>query len=89
VPVKGVHHDRDAAEPRGDPAESPRLGRVGVYDVRPEAPHLGHKAEERPHILTAVQGSTEAGYAVRRNLFPVEDVDHLGLARRHVPREEA
>ena len=60
--VVGVDDDRRAPErqARGEPAQDPRLGGVGVDDVGPEAPDMADQRRERSQVIERARHRAEA-----------------------------
>jgi hypothetical protein len=44
IAVEGMHHHRNAGQPRGDSSQHPRFRRMGVDDL---GPHAAQKTVER------------------------------------------
>ncbi len=60
VAVEGVNDGGNARRTRGEPAEEPGLGGVGVDDVRPPRPHEAVEPHERAQVLKAARSRDRA-----------------------------
>ena len=86
--MEGVHDHGHARGPRREAAQHPRLGRVRVDDVRPEAPHHPVEADERPQVAPRAYLASEARHRDANDPLARREIEEVPFVGRLLPDDE-